>query len=206
MTDDRPIIAIPPPYPFCDRWTSLPRRSSLWLTPSFHIFPRSEPLHNSHIPTPIPKPVTSPQPVAYPHPVTCHTHLNYAGAYHPARIDETQLDVPVETSAVENSLHQDSESEYEYGFVLTDEWAEHFSRKLKKKGENHRKRKKKKKGKISTEVELDALTYELKMGQLSQKTWQPTTQSARITFIERRLDHSFTSSFSDPLKVCLFNS
>ncbi|KDO31432.1 hypothetical protein SPRG_04047 [Saprolegnia parasitica CBS 223.65] len=103
----------------------------------------------------------------------------------------------------------DSDSEYEYGFVLNDEWAEHFARKqtvrrAATKGAQPNRRKKDRRALRTKTPEPSPLLYELSVGALAQRTWQP--ESARVLALERQMEHAFTVAFSNPLDVCLYNS
>ncbi|OQR98492.1 hypothetical protein ACHHYP_20376 [Achlya hypogyna] len=174
-------LGIPPPYPFCEAWPSLPPDSTPWLVPGVMAVP-------SHYCTPATQTPDARQD---------SDHQPVTGAIRPP---PGVYDRPTDEPAT------NSDSEYEYGFILNEEWAEHFSRKQRQTKTKARRPRRKKKAANPAANEPNPLLYELSVGALEHKTWRPETTSARVDALERQLEHAFTMGFTNPATVCLYNS
>ncbi|KAF0690901.1 Aste57867_17764 [Aphanomyces stellatus] len=177
-------LGIPPPFPFCEEWPNLPRNSTRWLTPSFQVFPPSDG-----------------------HPVS----LSAAHSMPPAQqfpCSPGMQSEPNRAMEMHGGIEEGYESsEYEYGFVMTDEWAAHFARREKERRQTKKRTavKAKKAKKVAPPVtDMSHLTYEVTIGQLSGKSLG--LASARVDAMERRLEHAFMSEFSNSVTVCLYNA
>ncbi|EQC27797.1 hypothetical protein SDRG_14381 [Saprolegnia diclina VS20] len=207
------ILGIPPPFPFCEAWPTIPAQSTTWLTPAFRV-------HSMHMPPAAPRLYDPMLDARHRHrppqqrhaPSRLQHHRTPPSHQYTATPSANYYSQPLEPAMLAQSEQgDDSDSEYEYGFVLNDEWAEHFARKqavrraTTKGAKSNRSKKDRRASRVMT-PEPSPLLYELSVGALGQRTWQPEHESARVLALERQMEHAFTIAFSNPLDVCLYNS